>query len=145
MTSVSPAVSSTADRTFAGRQTPWSNEAEQAILGAMLLDQDAALNAAELLDNAEHRVFQVAQMRRSEEFIRIKELIWPTMERIEQLQSGHGTVTGVPTGFVDLDRLTAGFQPSDLVIVAARPSMGKTALALNIVQHAAIEHNVPVA
>src|SRR5204863_10062485 len=74
-----------------------------------------------------------------------KELIWPTMERIEQLQSGHATVTGVPTGFVDLDRLTAGFQPSDLVIVAARPSMGKTALALNIVQHAAIEHNVPVA
>src|SRR5439155_1686273 len=127
MTSVSPAVSSMADRAFAGRQTPWSNEAEQAILGAMLLDQDAALKAAE------HRVFQVAQLRRSEEFIRIKELIWPTMERIEKLQSGHGTVTGVPTGFVDLDRLTAGFQRSDLVIVAARPSMGKTALALNIV------------
>jgi len=106
---------------------------------------DGHATAAEVLDNAEHRVFQVAQLRRSEEFIRIKELIWPTMERIEQLQSGHGTVTGVPTGFVDLDRLTAGFQRSDLVIVAGRPSMGKTALALNIVQHAAIEHNVPVA
>ncbi|OLC98026.1 MAG: replicative DNA helicase, partial [Gemmatimonadetes bacterium 13_1_40CM_3_70_6] len=106
---------------------------------------DGHATAAEVLDNAEHRVFQVAQLRRSEEFIRIKELIWPTMERIEQLQSGHGTVTGVPTGFVDLDRLTAGFQRSDMVIVAARPSMGKTALALNIVQHAAIEHNVPVA
>jgi len=101
--------------------------------------------AGEVLDNAEHRVFQVAQFRRSEEFSRIKELIWPTMERIEQLQSGAGSVTGVPSGFLDLDRLTAGFQRADLVIVAARPSMGKTALALNIVQHAAIEHNVGVA
>src|SRR3989442_8713824 len=101
--------------------------------------------AGEVLDNAEHRVSQVAQYRRAEEFIRIKELIWPTMERIEQLQSGAGSVTGVPSGFADLDRLTAGFQRADLVIVAARPSMGKTALALNIVQHAAIEHNIGVA
>src|SRR6059058_5845388 len=193
MTSASPAVSS-AERTseFTGRQTPWSNEAEQAILGAMLLDQDAALKAAELLDdtmfykeghralframtgltergdvidpvtlrdelmrrgdldraggleyigalidvvptaanvqyharivrdkavlrrlieaatsiiqdvydgrassselldNAEHRVFQVAQLKRSEEFVRLKELIWPTMERIEQLHKSQG-------------------------------------------------------
>src|SRR6266481_707038 len=214
MTSVSQLASSTADRSgeFAGRQTPWSNDAEQAVLGAMVLDQDAALKAAEILDdtmfykeshrllfrsmialtergdvidpvtlrdelsrrgdldragrmeyiaalidvvptaanvdyharivrdkavlrrlvdaatgiiqdvyeghgtagevldNAEHRVFQVAQFRRAEEFIRIKELIWPTMERIEQLQSGAGSVTGVPSGFADLDRLTAGFQ-----------------------------------
>jgi len=101
--------------------------------------------AGEVLDNAEHRVFQVAQFRRAEVFIRIKELIWPTMERIEQLQSGAGALTGVPSGFVDLDRYTAGFQRSDLIILAARPSMGKTALALNIVQHAAIEHNTRVA
>ena len=87
----------------------------------------------------------MAQFRRAEEFIRIKELIWPTMERIEQLQSGAGALTGVPSGFVDLDRYTAGFQRSDLIILAARPSMGKTALALNIVQHAAIEHNTRVA
>ena len=99
---------------------------------------------SEVLDNAEHRIFQVAQLRRAEEFIRLKELIWPTMERIEQLQSGHGAVTGVPSGFVDLDRLTAGFQRADLIIVAARPSMGKTALILNVVQHAAIEHNIGV-
>jgi len=66
------------------------------------------------------------------------------MERIEQLQSGQGAVTGVPSGFVDLDRLTAGFQRADLVIVAARPSMGKTALILNVIQHAAIEHNIGV-
>jgi replicative DNA helicase len=106
---------------------------------------DGRGTAGEVLDNAEHRVFQVAQFRRSEEFSRIKELIWPTMERIEQLQSGAGSTTGVPSGFLDLDRLTAGFQRADLVIVAARPSMGKTALALNMVQHAAIEHNTGVA
>src|SRR5207249_2885380 len=198
MTSASPAVSS-AERTseFTGRQTPWSNEAEQAVLGAMLLDQDAALKAAELLDdtmfyreghrllfrsmialtergdvidpvtlrdellrrgdldraggmeylgglidvvptaanveyhakivrdkavlrrlieaataiiqdayegrtssvevldNAEHRVFQVAQFRRAEEFIRLKELIWPTMERIEQLHTTQGALARV--------------------------------------------------
>ena len=99
---------------------------------------------SEVLDDAEHRIFQVAQLRRTEEFIRLKELIWPTMERIEQLQSGHGAVTGVATGFTDLDRLTAGFQRADLVIVAARPSMGKTAFILNVVQHAAIEHSVGV-
>jgi replicative DNA helicase len=247
MTSASPVASSTTEREFAGRQAPWSNEAEQAVLGAMLLDQDAALKAAEflddtmfyreghrllframialtergdvidpvtlrdelarrgdldraggieyvstlidvvptaanveyharivrdkavlrrlveaatgiiqdvyeghsaageVLDNAEHRVFQVAQFRRAEEFTRIKELIWPTMERIEQLQAGAGSVTGIPSGFTDLDRLTAGFQRADLVILAGRPSMGKTAFALNIVQHAAIEHSVKVA
>jgi replicative DNA helicase len=100
---------------------------------------------AEVLDNAEHRVFQVAQYRRAEEFTRLKELIWPTMERIEQLQAGAGDVTGVASGFKDLDLLTAGFQRADLVIIAGRPSMGKTAFVLNVVQHAAIEHNVPVA
>jgi replicative DNA helicase len=67
------------------------------------------------------------------------------MERIEQLQAGAGDVTGVPSGFKDLDLITAGFQRADLVIIAARPSMGKTAFVLNVVQHAAIEHNVPVA
>src|SRR5438046_6846184 len=67
------------------------------------------------------------------------------MERIEQLHTNQGALTGVATGFTDLDRLTAGFQRGDLVIVAARPSMGKTAFALNVVQHAAIEHNVGIA
>ncbi|HMA43289.1 MAG TPA: replicative DNA helicase [Gemmatimonadales bacterium] len=247
MTSASPTVSSTADLEVAGRRAPWSNDAEQAVLGAMLLDQDAALKAAEflddtmfykeahrvlframvsltergdvidpvtlrdelgkrgdleraggmeyiatlidvvptaanveyhtrivrdkavlrrlvdaateiiqdvyegkadsgeVLDNAEHRVFQVAQFRRSEDFSRLKELIWPTMERIEQLQGGQGIVTGVASGFIDLDRLSAGFQRGDLVIIAARPSMGKTSFVLNCVQHAAIEHQIGVA
>jgi replicative DNA helicase len=67
------------------------------------------------------------------------------MERIEALQRGGKTITGVPTGFTDLDELTSGFQNSDLVIVAARPSMGKTAFVLNVAQYAAIEKNIPVA
>ena len=101
--------------------------------------------AFELIDEAESKIFLVAQARAREGFTRIKELLWPTMERIEALQHGGQTVTGVPTGFTDLDELTSGFQPADLIIVAARPSMGKTALTLNIAQHAAIEAQVPVA
>jgi replicative DNA helicase len=102
-------------------------------------------NAEELLDEAESRIFQVSQHRGREGFTRIKELLWPTMERIEALQRGGKTVTGVPTGFPDLDELTSGFQPADLVVIAARPSMGKTALTLNIAQFASIEAQVPVA
>ncbi|HEX6059279.1 MAG TPA: replicative DNA helicase [Gemmatimonadaceae bacterium] len=101
--------------------------------------------AAELLDHAEQSIFQVSQDRGGKGFTRIKELLWPTMERIEALQRGGKTVTGVPTGFADLDEMTSGFQPADLVIVAARPSMGKTAFTLNIAQHAAIEANTGVA
>jgi replicative DNA helicase len=101
--------------------------------------------ASELLDEAESRIFQVAQQETRDGFTRIKELLWPTMERIEALQRGGKTVTGVASGFGDLDDLTSGFQPADLVIVAARPSMGKTAFTLNVAQHAAIENQVAVA
>ena len=106
---------------------------------------DGRLTAEDLLDDAEHKIFQVSQQRGSQGFTRIKELLWPTMERIEALQRGGKTITGVPSGFNDLDELTSGFQAAELIIVAARPSMGKTALVLNIAQHAAIENNVPVA
>ena len=240
MTSVSPDSSSIAE-TYTGRAVPWSQEAEQAVLGAMLLDQDAALlatelvqdemfyregnrrlframvalverrtvidpvtlreelgrrgeldavggadyladlvdavptaanleyharivkdkailrrlietstgiiteaydgrvTASDLLDKAESRIFQISQDRGSEGFSRLKEMLWPTMERIEALQRSGKSITGVPSGFVDLDKLTSGFQPSELVIVAARPSMGKTAFCLNIATHAAVE------
>lgn len=106
---------------------------------------EGKLTATELLDDAESRIFQVAQQQTQEGFTRIKQLIWPTMEKIEALQAGGKAVTGVASGFTDLDEMTSGFQPADLVIVAARPSMGKTAFTLNIAQHAAIEHNTPVA
>ena len=106
---------------------------------------DGRRTSAELLDHAEQRILQINTERGREGFHRIKELLWPAMERIEQLAQGGGSVTGVPSGFVDLDRLTLGFQPSELSIVAARPSMGKTAFILNVAQNAAIQAQVPVA
>ncbi|HXE56893.1 MAG TPA: replicative DNA helicase [Gemmatimonadales bacterium] len=240
MTSVSPDSFSSAEP-YVGRQAPWSNEAEQAVLGAMMLDQDACLRAAELLDDsmfyreghrrlframlalterrvvidpitlrdellrrgeldsaggieylaslvdavptaaniefhahivrekatlrrlieastsiiteaydgrmpanelldlAESRIFQISQSRGNDGFTRIKEMLWPAMERIETLQKERRAVTGVPSGFIELDKLTSGFQPSELVIVAARPSMGKTAFVLNIATAAAAQ------
>jgi len=99
----------------------------------------------ETLDEAEQRIFQVAQVAQRQDFVWIKEILWPTFERIEELQRTSDTVTGVSSGFPDLDEMTAGFQPSSLVVVAGRPSMGKTALALNFAQHAAIEKEIPVA
>ena len=98
-----------------------------------------------LMDIAEQRIFQLAQSNDRRGFVWIKEILWPTFEKIEQLQANQSAITGVPSGFHDLDELTAGFQPSDLVIVAARPSMGKTAFTLNIAQHAAIQSQKPVA
>lgn len=98
---------------------------------------EGALPANELLDEAESRIFQISQYQKAEGFSRLKEMLWPTMERIERLHEQGNEVTGVPSGFRGLDELTTGFQPSDLVIVAARPSMGKTAFCLNVAAHAA--------
>lgn len=106
---------------------------------------DSARTSAELMDDAEHRIFEVSQARGAEGFSRIKELMYDAMENIEKLHLAGDTVTGVPSGFKELDEMTAGFQPSDLVIVAARPSMGKTAFVLNIAQNAALEHKTPIA
>ncbi len=106
---------------------------------------DSALPAAELLDAAEHSIFEVNQSRGTEGFTRVKELMYEAMERIEQLHLAGESVTGVPSGFKDLDEITAGFQPSELVIIAARPSMGKTAFVLNIAQNAALDAKTPVA
>lgn len=102
-------------------------------------------DARELLDVAESKIYSVAQTQRKDGFVRIKELLWPTMERIEQRQRGGKGITGVPSGFSDLDDMTSGFQPGDLIIVAARPSMGKTAFVLNAALHAAIEEQAFVA
>jgi replicative DNA helicase len=99
----------------------------------------------QLLDQAEQRIFEVSFQRQTQEFVRLKSLVWDTMERIEARHHGEESVHGVLSGFRDLDQLTNGFQPSDLVIVAARPSMGKSSFVLNIATHAAVEHKVPVA
>jgi replicative DNA helicase len=102
---------------------------------------DGHSTATELLDIAESRIFKISQQRGDEGFTRIKEMLWPTMERIETLQRSGKAITGVPSGFVDLDGLTSGFQSAELVVVAARPSMGKTAFCLNIAANAAAEGN----
>ncbi len=98
-----------------------------------------------LLDEAEQRVFEVSFQRGTQEAVRIKQLMWETMERIEARHRGDETVRGVLSGFKDLDLKTNGFQKSDLVIVAARPSMGKTAFCLNLAANAALDAKTPVA
>ncbi len=99
----------------------------------------------EILDMAESRIFQVAQTHSREGFVWIKEILWPTFEHIEKLQASGTGITGVPTGYPDLDALTTGLQKGDLIIVAGRPSMGKTSWVLNVAQTAAIEHGTTVA
>jgi replicative DNA helicase len=99
----------------------------------------------QVLDEAEQRIFQVAQSHEREGFVWIKKILYPTFEKIEQLQASKGGLTGVPTGMHDLDEMTGGLQKGDLVIVAARPSMGKTAFVTGVGLHAAISHQTPVA
>ncbi|WP_287155770.1 replicative DNA helicase [Candidatus Solincola tengchongensis] len=98
----------------------------------------------EALDEAEDIIFNVAQRRRRENIKPMKELMEATFEDLEQIAEGRKQ-TGIPTGFTDLDELTQGLQPSDLIVIAARPSMGKTSLALNIADHVAVEEGIPVA
>ena len=100
---------------------------------------DGHSTANDLLDTAESKIFQISQQRGDEGFTRLKEMLWPTMERIETLQRSGKSITGVPSGFQDLDEMTSGFQKSELVIVAARPSMGKTAFCLNVTTQAAVD------
>ncbi|MEZ5317297.1 MAG: replicative DNA helicase [Vicinamibacterales bacterium] len=100
---------------------------------------DAEEDADELLDSAERSIFQIADNRMRSGFVKLSELVDSGYQLIETLQAHRGLVTGVPSGFVDLDEMTSGFQPGDLVIVAARPSMGKTSLVLNMALHSGIE------
>ncbi|MCT4685993.1 replicative DNA helicase [Vallitalea sp.] len=99
----------------------------------------------DILTGAEEKIFNIMQDRRTEDFSSIKDLVVPTLNKIETIHKNQGKVTGIPTGFIDLDYKTAGLQPSDLILVAARPSMGKTAIALNMAQHAAIKENASTA
>ena len=105
---------------------------------------EASEDVAEILDKAEEAIFSITQQRIQTSYYSIKEIIKQTFETIEELSSKRDSVTGIPTGFVDFDRLTAGLQPSDLIIIAGRPVMGKTSFTLNIAQHAATRAGVPV-
>ena len=99
-----------------------------------------------ILERTEKQVFELVQNRGGNgEYVPIKQVVLNALEKIEKASKSKGTVTGIPTGFIDLDYKTSGLQPSDLILVAARPSMGKTAFVLNIAQHVAFKQNRTVA
>ena len=99
----------------------------------------------QILDLAEKSIFDISQKRHTGSAIHISDITVSVFEKIEEAYANGKKITGIPTGFMDFDFKTAGLQPSDLILIAARPSMGKTALALNIVQNAAIRQGIPVA
>ncbi len=102
-------------------------------------------NLEVILEDTEKRVFELVQKRNTGEFVPIRQVVMNAMDKIEKASKSDGNVTGIATGFIDLDFRTAGMQPSDLILVAARPSMGKTAFVLNIAQHVAFKLNQTVA
>lgn len=104
---------------------------------------DQADPADEILDRAEQALFNLSEKRIRTGFVSVKEMELPATRLLEKLYTEREMITGIPTGFRDLDRMTSGLQPSDLVILAARPSMGKTALVLNIAQHVALHKKAP--
>jgi replicative DNA helicase len=106
---------------------------------------DADSEVGEYLDKAEKAIFEITARNMRRPFSVVKDILRDTFARIEELYERKDLVTGVPSGYHDLDQLTAGLQPSDLIIVAGRPGMGKTSFVLNIAQYAAIEGGVPVA
>ncbi len=97
----------------------------------------------QILENTEKTIFDLLQSRNSGEFVPIRQVALNVLEKIEIASRTQGTVTGIPTGFIDLDYKTSGMQPSDFVLIAARPSMGKTAFVLNLVDHVAVRKGIP--
>lgn len=104
----------------------------------------ATMEPEEVLDQAEQAVFKIAQTRQKRDFEALKEILYSNLNRIDEVAKMEGGLTGLTTGFVSLDKYTSGLQKSDLIIVAARPSMGKTAFALNIAQQAALKGDTSV-
>ncbi len=101
-------------------------------------------NLENILDEAEQKVFRISQKSLTQEFLSVKNTLEEAFERIDKLHKGEGALRGVPTGFYEADNILSGLQKSDLVILAARPSLGKTAMALDIVRHVAIKEKIPV-
>ena len=112
--------------------------ANEEIAGACYTQKD---DIEEIMNQAEKKIFEISQKRDSEGFVPIRQIVLNAIEKIEYASHIKGNVTGLATGFTDLDNRTAGFQPSDLILIAARPSMGKTALVLNIAQHMTLKEN----
>ncbi len=106
---------------------------------------DTSKDVPMVLSSAENEIYNVLQSKKMSDMYPIKEVLAENLSRLEQLMKNNAKITGVPTGFRDLDLRTTGLQPSDLVLIAARPAMGKTSFALNIATNAAVRHKVPVA
>ena len=127
--------------------------AEKSLLRKMIKMNDEITNACYLakepveaiMERTEKQVFELVQNRGASDEVPIRQVVLNALEKIEKASKSKGTVTGIPTGFIDLDYKTSGFQPSDFILVAARPSMGKTAFVLNIAQHVAFRQNKTVA
>ncbi len=113
-----------------------------AVVSRAYADKD---DVDEVLDWAEQQIFEISQDKVSRSFVPVKSVLKGTFQLIEKLYDRKSHVTGIPTGFRRFDEMTAGLQPSELVVVAGRPSMGKTSFCLNIAQHAAIQERIPVA
>ncbi|MEX0736504.1 MAG: replicative DNA helicase [Bacteroidota bacterium] len=101
-------------------------------------------DALDLLDEAEQKIFQISEQRMKKSFVTMNTAVHSTMEMIESIHGKHSGVTGVPSAFTEVDNYTGGFQKSDLIIVAGRPSQGKTAFVLSVARNASIIHDVPV-
>ena len=101
-------------------------------------------DALDLLDEAEQRIFKISEQRMRKSFVSMNTAVHSTMELLESIHGKHSGITGVPSGFTELDNLTGGFQKSDLIIVAGRPSQGKTALVLSVARNASVLHNVGI-
>ncbi len=102
---------------------------------------------AQILDEAEQKIFNIGEegSRMKQGFQAMPQLVVQLLDRVQEMADNQNDITGVPTGFFDFDRMTSGLQPGDLIVLAARPSMGKTALAINIAEHVALNEGLPVA
>lgn len=98
-----------------------------------------------ILDNAESKIFEILQKKNTKGSLHIKDILVDSFTKLEELYNNKNSITGVPTGFIELDKKTSGLQKGNLIFIAARPGMGKSSLALNIAQNAAIKNNIPVA
>ena len=135
-------LSSTAANVTTYAQLVRENYIKRTLIGLASEVSDLAFDAGgdikDILDLAEQRVFSISQIQSDRSFIPLKDTLVESFDRIDELQKSGGELRGVPTGFQDLDRMLAGLQRSNLIILASRPGMGKTALALNIAQNAAV-------
>jgi replicative DNA helicase len=106
---------------------------------------DESLESHEILDKVEESVYKLRDERQAFPYKKLNEVLLPTFEKIEEVYKTKNALTGIPTGFERLDEMTTGFQPADFIIIGARPSVGKTALALNMAAHIAFRNNIPIA